>query len=111
MQARLIESREIAPDVRHFVFEAPEVEKFSFVPGQFVSFSEMIGEQKITRAYSLASAPAGNNRFDLCSNIVHEGKLAPGLFATTPGDTIEMRPPLGMFVVRNPPRDSILIAT
>ncbi len=28
-----------------------------------------------------------------------------------PGDTVEMRPPLGMFVLRQPPRDSLFIAT
>ena len=64
MQARLLESREIAPATRHFVFELPEVEQFNFVPGQFVSFHADINGQTITRAYSIASAPAGN-RFEL----------------------------------------------
>ena len=27
------------------------------------------------------------------------------------GDAVEMRPPLGMFVLRQPPRDSVFIAT
>jgi ferredoxin-NADP reductase len=111
MQAKLIESTEIAPEVRHFVFEVPEVETFTFVPGQFVSMNEMINGKKITRAYSLASAPSGTNRFELCLNLVHEGLLSPRLFAMQPGETVEIRPPLGMFVLRNPPRDSIFIAT
>jgi CDP-4-dehydro-6-deoxyglucose reductase len=111
MQAKLVESLEIAPEVRHFVFEVPEVEKFQFVPGQFVSITEVINEKKITRAYSLASVPSEANRFELCLNLVHEGLLSPRLFALKPGDTIEFRQPLGMFVLRNPPRDSILIAT
>jgi ferredoxin-NADP reductase len=33
------------------------------------------------------------------------------LFEMQPGDCIEMRPPLGLFVLRQPPRDSIFIAT
>ncbi len=111
MQAKLIESREIAPLVRHFVFEVPEVEKFSFVPGQFVSMNRVIGDKKITRAYSLASAPSDGNRFELCLNLVHEGLLSPKLFEMRPGETIEIRPPLGMFVLKNPPRDSVFIAT
>jgi CDP-4-dehydro-6-deoxyglucose reductase len=111
MQAKLIESSEIAPDVRHFVFEVPEVEKFTFVPGQFVSINEVINEKKITRAYSLASAPSETNRFELCLDLVHEGLLSPRLFSMKPGDTVEIRQPLGMFVLRNPPRDSIFIAT
>ena len=111
MQAKLVESREIAPEVRHFVFEVPEVEKFTFVPGQFVSMNQVINGKKITRAYSLASAPSETNRFELCLNLVHEGLLSPRLFEMQPGETVEIRPPLGMFVLRNPPRDTIFIAT
>ena len=111
MEAKLIESSEIAPEVRHFVFEVPGVEKFTFVPGQFVSMNQVINEKKITRAYSIASAPSETNRFELCLNLVHEGLLSPRLFEMQPGDTIEIRPPLGMFVLRNPPRDAIFIAT
>lgn len=111
MQAKLIESMEIAPDVRHFVFEVPEVEKFTFVPGQFVSMNEVINGKKITRAYSLASAPSETNRFELCLNLVHQGLLSPRLFQMQPDETVEIRPPLGMFVLRNPPRESVFIAT
>ncbi|MGA3188933.1 MAG: FAD-binding oxidoreductase [Bryobacteraceae bacterium] len=111
MQAKLVESSEIAPQVRHFVFEVPEVEKFTFVPGQFVSMNEVINGKKITRAYSIASAPSETNRFELCLNLVHEGLLSPRLFEMKAGDAVEIRPPLGMFVLRNPPRDTVFIAT
>jgi len=108
MQARLIESVELAPEVRHFVFEAPGVD---FVPGQFVSFMDVIQGKEITRAYSLASAPRNDNRFELCLNRVENGHLSPRLFEMRPGDCMRMGPPLGTFVLRNPPRDSIFIAT
>jgi len=90
MQAKLIESIELAHEVRHFVFEVPEVEKFTFVPGQFVSMNQVINEKKITRAYSIASAPSDTNRFELCLNLVHEGLLSPRLFQMQPGDTVEI---------------------
>ena len=112
MEARLIGSREIAPDVRHFEFEALGVERLEFVPGQFTSFTAMIEGKEITRAYSLASAPSGSNRFELCLNRVDHGHLSPRLFDMKPGDCIAMRQPLGMFVLRQQPlRDSIFIAT
>jgi CDP-4-dehydro-6-deoxyglucose reductase len=112
MEAKLIGSREIAPGVRHFEFEALGVERLEFVPGQFTSFTAVIGDKEITRAYSLASAPSGTNRFELCLNRVEPGHLSPRLFDMKPGDRIEMRPPLGMFVLRQQnPRDSVLIAT
>jgi CDP-4-dehydro-6-deoxyglucose reductase len=109
MQARLVESAEIAEGVRHFVFEA-DVERLEFTPGQFVSFTGSIAGKPITRAYSLASAPTGAHRFELCLNRVDQGHLSPHLFAMRPGDAIEMTAPLGTFVLRQP-RDSILIAT
>ena len=111
MEARLIDSREIAPGVRHFEFEALGVERLEFVPGQFTSFVDIVGGKEITRAYSMAAAPSGTNRFELCLNRVEQGHLSPRLFAMQPGDRIEMRPPLGMFVLRQPSRDSIFVAT
>ena len=111
MRARLIESVEIAPDVRHFVFEIPELKKVEFIPGQFVSFTDEVGGKQITRAYSIASAPSDNNRFALCLNLVKEGIFSPHLFAMKPGDTVETRPPLGQFVLRHPDREAIFIAT
>ena len=110
MQARLLESREIAPATRHFVFELPEVEQFNFAPGQFVSFHADINGQQITRAYSIASAPAGN-RGELCLNLVQDGHLSPHLFAMKPGETVAMTGPFGTFFFRDPPQDSVLIAT
>ncbi len=109
LRARLIESREIAPEVRHFVFEAPEFETLAFLPGQFVSFSSVVRDKTITRAYSICSEPDGN-RFELCLNRVKEGIFSPYLFEMRPGDTVEMRPPLGQFVLR-PGADAVMIAT
>lgn len=117
MHATLIQSSEIAPGVRHFEFEANGLDRFDYQPGQFVSLSKSIpdpgsGEtQTIVRAYSLASAPGAGNRFELCLNLVEGGQLSPHLFAMRPGDRIDMQPPLGSFVLRNPDRDAVLIAT
>ena len=112
MEAKLIDSREIAPGVRHFEFEAQGVERLEFLPGQFTSFTEMIAGKEITRAYSMASAPSGTNRFELCLNRVEPGHLSPRLFDMKPGDRIEMRQPLGTFLLRRQaPRDSVFIAT
>jgi NAD(P)H-flavin reductase len=110
LQARLIESREIAPEIRHFLFEVPEVEQLPYVPGQFVSFSSTFGEKKVTRAYSTASPPSGN-RFELCLNRVQDGFFSPHLFSMKPGDTVDMKGPLGHFVLKRPVSDSIFVAT
>ena len=110
MIARLIEFREIAPNTRHFVFEAPEVKELYFTPGQFVSFTETLHGKKITRPYSIASPPDGN-RFEICLNLVDDGLFSPHLFAMKAGDTVEMSAPLGFFVLRNPGKDALFVAT
>ncbi|MDZ4802026.1 MAG: FAD-binding oxidoreductase [Bryobacteraceae bacterium] len=110
MQARLIESKVIAPEVRHFVFEVPDVEHLPFPAGQFVSITRVVREKKITRAYSICCASDGN-RFELCLNRVQDGHLSPFLFDLQPGDLVEMKGPLGQFVWRNPVSDSILVGT
>jgi CDP-4-dehydro-6-deoxyglucose reductase len=110
MKATLLESREIAPEVRHFLFEAAEVPALDFTPGQWVSISEMVKEKKVTRAYSLASAPSGN-RFELCLNRVKEGLFSPWLFRLEPGEALTMKGPLGSFTPRVPFSNSVLIAT
>ena len=111
VRARLIESAEIAPNVRHFVFDAPGCEAFAFVPGQWVSLSAVLGGHEITRAYSIASAPSGGNRFELCLNRVEGGMFSPYLFALSPGDSIDVRAPMGDFVLRDPLRETIFVAT
>jgi ferredoxin-NADP reductase len=110
MKATLVESHELAPEVRHFVFEVPEIKNLPFQPGQFVSFEESLRGKKITRAYSIASRPDGN-RFELCLNLVHEGTFSPHLFALKPGESVEMAPPLGFFVLRNPAKSALFVAT
>lgn len=109
MKAYLVESREIAPATRHFEFESPEW-KAAFVPGQFLSVTATIGEDSITRAYSIVSPPDGN-RFALCANLVQDGHLSPFLFSLRSGDEIEFKGPYGAFILRRPVSDSIFVAT
>jgi ferredoxin-NADP reductase len=109
MKARLVESREIALNTRHFEFETPDW-KAAFVPGQFLSVTAKIGDDDITRAYSIVSPPDGH-RFALCANLVQDGYLSPFLFALNPGDEIDFKGPYGAFILRRPVSDSIFVAT
>ncbi|HTM49113.1 MAG TPA: FAD-dependent oxidoreductase [Bryobacteraceae bacterium] len=107
--AILLESRELAPEVRHFVFRMEDCESFSYVPGQFVSFTAEINGSDITRAYSFASPPCGN-RFELCLNRVQDGHMSPYLFEMRPGARIRAAGPYGGFIFRQPVEDSVLVA-
>lgn len=110
MQARLLGTRNLSASVRHFEFELPELERFGFVPGQFMSLSAEIDGEEITRAYSIASPPSGNG-FALCLNKVEGGRFSPHLFSLAPGETLNCQGPYGSFIFRRPLSDSILVAT
>lgn len=109
MKARLLEYHEIAPGTRHFQFEALGWQA-AFVPGQFLSVTATIGDDEITRAYSIASPPDGS-RFAFCANLVPNGHLSPFLFRLERGDEIEFKGPYGAFILRRPVSDSIFVAT
>jgi CDP-4-dehydro-6-deoxyglucose reductase len=108
-RAQLVSSREIAPNIRHFEFAIADVEKFGFVPGQFLSFVSEVDGKAITRAYSIASVPDGN-RVAICLNLVDDGHLSPRLFAMRPGDEMEVKGPYGGFIFREK-RDTVCVAT
>ena len=110
MTARLLSTRELAPGVRHFEFDLPGIERFGFVPGQFMSLTAGLGGDEITRAYSIVSPPSGN-RFALCLNEVEGGRFSPHLFSLAPGQEINCQGPYGAFIFRRPLSDSILVAT
>lgn len=95
----------------HLEFSVPELASFDFAPGQFVSFvaEDPRGKHQM-RAYSIASAPAAN-RFDLCLNRVEGGFFSNKLCDMEPGQDAHFHGPYGMFTLREPLADSILIAT
>ena len=98
----------------HFLFSVESLESFPYLPGQFVSAVALdaSGKQQ-TRAYSIASAPGGN-QFELCVNRVENGFFSNHL-ADLPdlpvGSAIEIHGPHGHFVLQEPITDSILVAT
>lgn len=110
LMARLKEARLLSPEIKHFVFEVPGVTELVFQAGQFVSFSEEIRGKQVTRAYSIASRPGGN-RFELCLNVVPGGYFSPYLFGLEAGAEVPMKGPLGTFVLRQPVRDAVMVAT
>jgi ferredoxin-NADP reductase len=110
LKARLLESKELAPEVHHFEFEVPGVENFAFTPGQFVSVVDRDNGREIVHAYSIAS-PRNGNRFSLCLNRGEDEIVSPWLFGLQPGDEVEMHGPLGHFTLRNPGHRALFVAT
>ena len=95
----------------HLEFSIDELPHFDFAPGQFISCiaADNRGKSQI-RAYSIASAPRAN-QFDLCVNRVENGFFSNLLCDLEPGQTIQIHGPHGLFTLRQPLTDAILIAT
>jgi ferredoxin-NADP reductase len=95
----------------HLEFAVEGMERFPFTPGQFVSLVKEDARGKLqTRAYSIASAPRANI-FDLCVNRVEGGFFSNLLADMEEGATMQFHGAHGMFTLRQPLTDAILIAT
>jgi ferredoxin-NADP reductase len=110
MTAKLLRSEQLSDQTKHLEFEVKAAETFQFVPGQFVSMMAPKEGRTITRAYSIASAPR-NHHFDICLNRVPNGFFSNLLCDLDEGQELDFHGPHGLFVLRNPFRDCIFIAT
>ena len=111
LHARLARSTPLSEYTRHLEFEVEGAGHFGFVPGQWLSLTHTKPDAEgITRAYSIASPPAGN-RFAFCLNRVQDGFMSNYLCDLEPGATISGQGPFGSFILRPPLRDTLFIAT
>lgn len=99
---RVIKIEQQATATRRFFIEVPELERFDFEPGQFVTLDLPIHEKpnKRWRSYSIASWPDGTNVFELCIVLLEEGAGTNYLFnEVEEGTEITFRGPTGVFVL------------
>jgi ferredoxin-NADP reductase len=90
------------PTTKRFFFVLPEVERFDFEPGQFVTLDLPIHEKKNKRwrSYSIASAPDGTNTFELVIVKLEGGAGTSWLWQNGHvGSEMLLRGPLGKFVL------------
>jgi len=107
--AKLTEVFKLNHDVYQFDF-AFEGESVGFIAGQFFTLEVPDGEKKITRAYSVSSAP-DKEGFSLCVKILPDGKASHYLANLKVGDKVNFSGPLGYFTLADSPKDIVLVAT
>ncbi len=104
-----------APATHRYFIQAPELERFDFEPGQFVTIDLPIGEKTADRwrSYSIASWPDGSNVFELVIVLAEGGKGTEFLFnEIREGDEISFRGAQGKFTLpENIDRDLYLVCT
>ncbi|EQD39626.1 oxidoreductase FAD/NAD(P)-binding domain protein [mine drainage metagenome] len=85
------------PDVSVFRYKAQDMSTLSFDPGMFVmlTYIDKSTNEKITRAFSVASAP-NSDTVDFFIHMVH-GKLTTKLESARVGDVYYMTGPYGQF--------------
>jgi ferredoxin-NADP reductase len=111
LTARLTRSVLLSEKTKHLEFVVEELSSFDFIAGQFISVREPRGDKFVTRAYSIASPPRGNNTLDLCLNRVDEGFMSNFLCDREVGESARFHGPHGLFVLKPEVEDMIFVAT
>ena len=110
--ARLVRSTQLSEFTKHLAFEVSDETHFGFVPGQWLSVKGKTPEgEEITRAYSIASPPSINGSFAFCLNRVQDGFMSNYICDLAEGEEIPFQGPFGSFILRQPLRDTLFIAT
>src|SRR5262249_48287579 len=90
-------------DTRSFVLEIPPAleASFAYVVGQFCTFRAASGGEEVVRCYSMSSSPETGDPFTVTVKRVPGGRMSNWMNDTlAPGDTIDVIPPAGLFVLR-----------
>jgi len=103
-------------DTRVFRIQVPELEMFTFEPGQFVTLDLPIHEKanKRWRSYSIASAPDGTNEFELVIVLNPQGLGTNYMWKEFKvGSEVPFRGPQGVFTLdkESEKQDLFLICT
>jgi len=103
------------PATRRYWIQVPELERFDFIPGQFVTLDLPIHEKpnKRWRSYSIASWPDGTNVFELVIVLLEGGAGTTYIFnEVKEGHEFTFRGPQGVFTLpENIDRDLFFICT
>jgi CDP-4-dehydro-6-deoxyglucose reductase len=103
-------------NTRRFVIQIPELEKFDFIPGQFITFDLPIADKpnKRVRSYSIASWPDGTNIFELVIVLLEGGLGTTYLFNKVEvGSELTLRGAQGVFTLDDDDlqKDIVMICT
>lgn len=110
--AKLTRAMNLSDQTRHLEFIVNGAEQFDFQAGQFISVKERRTDgREQTRAYSIASPPRGDGRFELCLNRLGEGFMSNFLCDLDEGQEITWHGPHGLFTLHNPVQSSIFVCT
>lgn len=98
----LLESHDIAPQVRHFVFTVDDAELLDYIPGQFITLVLDIPglDKPLRRSYSIASTGKHPHKLEFAASYVENGRASQILFDLQPGDALTATGPFGRLILK-----------
>ncbi len=96
--APLLHAIPLTSDVYQFDFSL-EGQAVEFKAGQFFMLEVNDEKGRVTRAYSVSSAPSEKSFFSLCVKVLPDGRASQLLFNLKPGDSAKFMAPFGHFFV------------
>ncbi len=112
---KVIRIEDATTNTKRFWIQIPELERFDFKPGQFVTLDLPIHEKKNKRwrSYSIASHPDGSNVIELIIVLLEGGSGTTYLFnEVKEGSELILRGPQGVFTLPDSiDKDLYLICT
>lgn len=104
--------KQIAPYVKHFVFEC---DKFSYVAGQFITIHFEKEGKMLRRSYSIATSPDEFNKtgcIEFAAGYVEGGPASELLFHLKEGDTLQATGPFGRLILKEEmPKRYVFVST
>lgn len=95
------------------VFAIPEAlkESFKYKAGQYLTIRKTMNGEEVRRSYSISSAPSIDAEIQISSKQLEGGKMSTFLLRELKeGDTLEVMPPQGGFVVKDTKNPLVLFA-
>lgn len=101
---------EIAPNVRQFLVEIPELDCFEFKAGQFVTLDLPLRDSPSAGGASIANGPNESNHFELCIVQSEAGLGSKYLFeSVTEGSILRLKGPDGNFCLPDRPDNTLVM--
>ncbi len=110
--SRVVEIGELGPATKQFTIEVDSDEPIDFTPGQFITMDLPIHDKRTKRwrSYSIANAPDGSNRLELCIVYLDGGLASEYLFSEVGmGSSIRFKGPSGAFILPPDPRPELIM--
>ncbi len=106
--ATVVEVRPLTPLIHQLTLALANPYPNGYAAGQYAHLQ--IPQTAASRCFSFATASRGDGRLAFHVRLFAEGQFSRWLAATGPGDHLQVGPPLGSAVVRDPNRPLLLFA-